>query len=240
VVVIGTSFIGLEVAASLRARGLEVAIVAPEKIPMEKILGAQAGSFIRNLHEQHGVKFHLETTAISMDERSVTLKNGERLEANIVIVGIGVRPSLALAQAAGIAIDAGVTVDQYLETSAPGVFAAGDIARWPDPFSGDRIRVEHYVLAGRQGQTAARNILGRREKFDAIPFFWTVQYNLGVGYIGHAENWDTTDIEGSLEARDCSISYWRGGRKVAVAIVNRNLEGLIAELEFEKYINSSK
>ena len=140
-VVIGTSFIGLEVAASLRAQNLEVEIVAPEKIPMEKILGAGAGSYIRSLHEQHGVKVHLETTVTSIEERSVTLKNGERLEADMVVVGIGVRPSLSLAQSAGIATDRGVTVDQYLETSAPGVFAAVDIARWPDPLSVDRIRV---------------------------------------------------------------------------------------------------
>jgi apoptosis-inducing factor 3 len=233
-VVIGTSFIGLEVAASLRAQNLEVEIVAPEKIPMEKILGAEVGSYIRSLHEQHGVKFHLETTVTSIEERSLTLKNGERLEADMVVVGIGVRPALSLAQSAGIATDRGVTVDQYLETSAPGVFAAGDIARWPDPLSGERIRVEHYVVAGRQGQTAARNMLGLKERFDAVPFFWTVQYDLGIGYIGHAEKWDRTEIEGNLEERDCSISYWRAGRKMAVAIINRNLEGLIAELDFEQ------
>jgi NADPH-dependent 2,4-dienoyl-CoA reductase/sulfur reductase-like enzyme/nitrite reductase/ring-hydroxylating ferredoxin subunit len=234
VVVIGTSFIGLEVAASLRARNLDVAAVAPEKIPMETLLGAPVGTYIRKLHEQHGVRFHLETTAISIDTRSVTLQNGTRLEADMVVVGIGVRPALSLAQSAGIATDRGIVVNQYLETSVPGIFAAGDIASWLDPFSCERIRVEHYVLAGRQGQTAARNILGRKEIFDAVPFFWTVQYDLGVGYIGHAEKWDSLEIEGNLQERDCSISYWCDRRKVAVAIINRNLEGLIAELDFER------
>ena len=172
-VVIGASLIGLEVASSLRARHVDLHVVASDTIPMEKVLGADVGNFIRKLQQQHGVTFHLGSTAVAIDRQSVRLKNGESLQADLVVIGIGVQPRVALAEPAGLAVDRRVTVDDCLESSVARIFAAGDIARWPDRLTGERIRVEHWVLAERQGQTAARNMLGARERFDAVPFFWS-------------------------------------------------------------------
>jgi NADPH-dependent 2,4-dienoyl-CoA reductase/sulfur reductase-like enzyme len=234
--VIGASFIGLEVASSLRARDIEVEVVGPEAVLMEKVLGADVGRLLRAVHEEHGVTFHLGTTAAAIDETGVTLADGERLHADLVVIGVGVRPETRLAEDAGLQVDDGVIVNQYLETSESGIYAAGDIASWPDPLSGERIRIEHFVVAERQGETAARNILGRRETFDAVPFFWTEQYDLGIAYVGHAADWDEAVIDGDLGKRDCSISYSRDGERLAVAVIHRDLAGLKAEVELEKRV----
>jgi NADPH-dependent 2,4-dienoyl-CoA reductase/sulfur reductase-like enzyme/nitrite reductase/ring-hydroxylating ferredoxin subunit len=233
-VVVGASFIGLEVAAALRAREIEVHVVAPDRRPLERVLGPEYGDVIRGIHEEHGVVFHLEETATEIDRANVKLKGGATLAANLVVVGIGVRPRIQLAERAGLTIDRGVVVNEYLETNAPGIFAAGDIARWPDRPTGDNLRIEHWVVAERQGQTVARNILGQRQRFSDVPFFWSQHYDVPINYIGHAEKWDTLDIEGDIKARDCLVRYRRNGKVMAVASLFRDLDNLRAEAAMER------
>ncbi len=211
-----------------------VHVVAPEKRPMERILGGEMGDFVHSLHEEHGVVFHLEDTASAIDGKRVKLKSGGTLEADLVVVGVGVRPRLELAERAGLAVDRGLIVDAYLATKAPEIFAAGDIARWPDPHTGQAIRVEHWVVAERQGQAAALNMLGLREKFEAVPFFWSQHYDIPINYVGHAEKWDELAIEGDIAGKDCLLRYKLGGRTLAVASIFRDVANLQAELAMEQ------
>jgi NADPH-dependent 2,4-dienoyl-CoA reductase/sulfur reductase-like enzyme/nitrite reductase/ring-hydroxylating ferredoxin subunit len=233
-VVIGASFVGLEVAAALRAREIEVHVVAPGRRPLERVLGEDFGDFIRGLHEEHGVIFHLEETAAGIEGQTVRLKGGATLRADLVVVGIGVRPRLALAERAGLKIDQGILVNEYLETGTPGIFAAGDIARWPDLHTGENLRIEHWVVAERQGQTAARNMLGQGRRFSDIPFFWSQHYDVPINYVGHAAKWDDVQVEGDIKSRDCLVRYRRRGKVVAIASVFRDLESLKEEVSMER------
>ena len=231
-VVIGASFIGLEAAASLRMRGLEVHVVAPDTVPLAKVFGAKLGAHIKALHESKGVKFSLQKSVTAIGASSVTLDDGSAIDADIVVVGIGVRPALDLAKQMGLQVDNGVVVNEFLETSIPGVFAAGDIASFPYR-TGGHIRVEHFVVAERQGQYAARNMLGARDAYDDIPFFWSAHFDTSIRYVGHASNADDVAIGGSVDADDVIIAYRENGKPVAFASLGRDLACLRAELALE-------
>ena len=231
-VVIGSSFIGLEVAWSLRERKLEVAVVGKGTAPLEKVLGREMGNLVRETHEAHGVKFHLGRMPAAIHERHVLLDDGTTLDCDLVVIGVGVRPNTQLAEQAGIATDNGVLVNEFLETNVPGIFAAGDIACWPDPRVG-RIRVEHWVVAQREGQTAARNILGAREPFVVPPFFWSNHFDLHIHYVGHGSGDDRSTVSGDLRAKDASVIFRSGDKLTAVASIGRDRENLRAETAME-------
>jgi NADPH-dependent 2,4-dienoyl-CoA reductase/sulfur reductase-like enzyme/nitrite reductase/ring-hydroxylating ferredoxin subunit len=232
-VVIGASFIGLEVAASLRTRGVDVHVVGKEKTPLAQVLGDAVGALVRRVHEEHGVTFHLGDSPAIIDASSVTLASGAKLEADLVVMGVGVRPDVALAEAAGLTIDRGIA-DEYLRASAPGTWAVGDVARWPDARTGARVRVEHWVVAERMGQIAAKNLLGGSVKCDLVPFFWSAHYDMTINYVGHAEAWDRVDVSGDLEKRDAAIAYRKAGKTLAVATIGRDRAALDAEKAMEE------
>lgn len=233
-VIIGAGFIGLEVAASLRTRGLEVTVVEPEAVPLARVMGPELGRALQALHEEHGVTFQVGQKPASIDDSCVTLENGQKLAADLVVIGVGVRPSVALAEAAGLTIDRGVVVNEYLETSQPGIYAVGDLARFPDPRTGEKIRVEHWVVAERQGQAAAKNLLGMQQRFSSVPFFWSAHYDVTVSYVGHAEKWDRIDVDGDVSKRDCALAFRRGDVTLAVVTLGRDNVSLEAEAAMER------
>jgi NADPH-dependent 2,4-dienoyl-CoA reductase/sulfur reductase-like enzyme/nitrite reductase/ring-hydroxylating ferredoxin subunit len=234
---IGAGFIGMEAAAALRARGLEVHVVAPEEVPMERALGREVGSFITSLHREQGVVFHLGTSAKSFDGSVLTLEDGTRVPADLLIVGAGVAPRTQLATAAGMDVRDGILVDARLRTSIPGIYAAGDVARYRT--GAELVRVEHWVHALRQGQTAAMNMLGSERAFTDVPFFWTHHYGLDVRCTGHASGWDEIRIDGAPDRRDFTARYFRTGKLIAATSVGRDLENLSLEAQLQASAHAS-
>ncbi len=233
IAIVGASFIGLEAAAGLRTRGLSVHVIAPEALPLEKKLGPQVGAFIKGLHEKHGVVFHLGLSVTGFDGAKLTLDDGSAVGAGLVLLGVGVKPRLELAQAAGLTIDEGVVVDATFQTSDAAIFAAGDIARYPEPATGHPIRVEHWVAAQRQGQLAAAAMLGEPERLTEPPFFWTGQYGVGIHYVGHAESWERIEENGSAEKQDAELRLIKDGRTAAVITLERDIASLEAERDMD-------
>lgn len=229
VVIMGAGFIGLEAAASLRARNMDVLVVATEEIPLMKVMGVHVGSFLKKLHTDHGVQFHLGHTVKEIKDRCVVLDDNSILECDFVLVGTGVKPDVQLAETAGCEIDNGVLVDEFLETSIPDIFAAGDIARWPDSHCRKRIRVEHWEVAERQGQVAALNMLGDKVPFQDVLFFWTTHYDVNLGYLGFSDGFDRMDVMGDIEKRDFAVAYYEDMQVAAVLTVGRDKESLLVE-----------
>lgn len=174
--VIGCSFIGLEVAASLRQRGLDVTVVGPDSVPLARILGPDVGRFIQVLHEQHGVRFCLGARPLIIREGGIEISDGQSVKADLVVLGVGVTPRTELAERAGLSVDNGILVDETLQSSIPDIYAAGDVARYPDHITGEKVRIEHWVVAERHGQAVARSMLGIGGPFRDVPFFWSQHY----------------------------------------------------------------
>ena len=232
--VIGSSFIGLEVAAALRQRGLEVDVIGRDALPLRRVLGEALGRFVQSVHEQHGVRFHLSASPRAIRPGQVELDSGEVVAADLVVMGVGVRPRTALAEKAGLRVQDGVVVDALMQTSAPGVFAAGDIARYPEARLRALVRIEHWVVAERQGQAAARAMLGLGRPFRDVPFFWSVHYDVTLSYVGHAREWDAIGVRGDLAARDAVVVFRRSGAPLAVVTVGRDRVSLEVEAALER------
>jgi NADPH-dependent 2,4-dienoyl-CoA reductase/sulfur reductase-like enzyme len=233
-VIVGSSFIGLETAASLRARSLEVDVVSRDRLPLARILGDDLGHFVQQVHEAHGVRFHFGTSPRAIRPEGVELEDGRTLTADLVVLGVGVRPRTSLAEQAGLRVENGIVVDAFLRASAPGIWAAGDCARYPEPRLGTSVRIEHWVVAERQGQAAARDMLGLGTPFQDVPFFWSQHYDVTLAYVGHAEAWDAIEVKGSLAERDAAVVYRRGGRVLAVVTVGRDRLSLAIEAALER------
>jgi len=219
-VVIGAGFIAIEAAGSLRERGLDVAVVAPQRAPFERQLGTEIGNVFRRVHEQQGVVFHLGEEVVALEGNGrvqrVRLKGGAALDADLVVAGLGVKPATGLLRGVGLRKDAGVDVDAQMCVT-DGLYAAGDIAAFPMRGDGDRVRVEHWRVAEQHGRIAALNMLGHAVAYDAVPYFWTNHYRKRLDYVGHAEAWDDVVVDGNLETPEFTAFYVRGGTVAAVA-----------------------
>ena len=233
VVVVGGGWIGCEVAASARQRGLDVTLVEPQSVPLERVLGAELGAFYRDVHADHGVRVITGVGVAAFDGREaverVRLDDGRSLDCDLVVVGVGVRPRSGLAEAAGLAVDDGIVVDERLETSAPGVFAAGDVASARHPFYGRHVRVEHWATALHQGPAAARSMLGAAAPYDRLPYFFSDQYDVGMEYTGWALEWDRVVLRGDPASREL-IAFWLAGERV-VAGMNVNVWDVAEPIE---------
>jgi NADPH-dependent 2,4-dienoyl-CoA reductase/sulfur reductase-like enzyme/nitrite reductase/ring-hydroxylating ferredoxin subunit len=233
-VVVGSSFIGLEVAASLRQRGGEVAVVGKHALPLANVLGKEFGQFIKDLHEQHGVRFFAGATPRIIREDRVELDNGEIIDAGMVVLGVGVQPRTTLAREAGLSVDNGIVVDSVLRTSAPDIYGAGDVARYPDAIAGEQVRIEHWVLAERQGQAVARAMLGIGHEFRDVPFFWSQHYDAVISYVGHASSWTGFELRGDLKGMNACGIYRKNNRVIAVATIGRDRVSLAVEAAWER------
>jgi 3-phenylpropionate/trans-cinnamate dioxygenase ferredoxin reductase component len=224
VVVIGAGWIGAEVAASARQRGLEVTVIDPLTVPLERVLGTEVGAVYRDIHLDHGVQMLLGTGVEAFEggtavER-VRTSDGRVLDCDFVVVGVGVQPRIGLAVQAGLAVENGILVDEHLQTSAAGVFAAGDVANAHHPFYEERIRVEHWANALHQGPVAARAMLGEPDVYDRLPYFFSDQYDVGMEYAGFARSWDRVIFRGDPATREFIVFWLTGDRVVAGMNVN--------------------
>jgi 3-phenylpropionate/trans-cinnamate dioxygenase ferredoxin reductase subunit len=229
VVVVGAGWIGAEVAASARQRGLEVTVIEPGSVPLERVLGAEVGAIYRDIHTDHGTEMLMGTgvEAFLGDEavERVRTSDGRELECDFVVVGVGVQPPIGLAVQAGLAVDNGILVDEHLQTGVPGVFAAGDVANAHHPFYGERIRVEHWANALNQGPAAARNMLDQSAAYDRLPYFFSDQYDVGMEYSGFARAWDRVVFRGDPATREF-VAFWLVDDRV-VAGMNVNVWDVI-------------
>lgn len=227
-VVIGASFIGMEAASSLRTRGCDVTVIAPDKVPFEKILGTEIGELFQKVHELKSVNFKLGASVKSFEGNekveSVVLENGERIECDFVVVGIGVKPATEFLENIELHKDGGVIADKFL-CIGENLYAAGDITHFPDSHSdGNLTRIEHWRTAMQQGRTAAHNMLGKKTAFDGVPFFWTTQFDATLNYVGHAKDWDEIVVRGDVSKQDFLAFYVKDNCIKAVAGMNRDSE----------------
>ena len=242
--VLGASFIGLEVAASLRQRDLEVEVVAPDEVPLERVVGAEVGRMIQGVHEERGVRFRLGRKASGFQGRSLALDDDSAVDADLVVAGIGVAPRVGLAREAGLAMASedeggGIMVDAWLETSTPGVFAVGDVASYPDAHVGRRVRVEHWVHAERQGQHVARVLLGEADAYTDPPFFWSAHFDTGLRYLGHVGRIEGVEVDGTVEGREFAMRLRGPGREAAFVTCNRDPGTLEEEVRWERRMEAA-